>query len=183
MLEIEKAVSGQPYLDEAVRNLENTGIYQKEFKSQEVVEVMSMFVLYIIKNRGASDTSISRMNVKIENAIGTIKGTVDVKKPAKVKIHMNCDLDNDNDPEKIKLLGLNVVTEAGLLSRIALKAADTVGKTKDDLQKPNEVFLKFLDTQFRPRGISINKLGLHFNENTLSINLRGGSFLPGRGGI
>ncbi len=112
------------------------------------------------------------MEFGIEDVIGTLKGMVEVKKPGKVKFGLKCELYNDTVPDKIKLKDLKIEPD-GLVTKLALKATGAEGKTRESLKDPNIAFMKFLDYQFKPKGVTLDKLGLHFNKNTLNISLSG----------
>ncbi len=163
MIERKEKNVGLSLFDEAAQIIKKIGIYEKEFASQEAVGIMSGFVISIIRGHGAEKLSISRMEVLIENTRGIISGTVEVKSPDKVTIGMKCILDNHTEPDKLKLTDLDITTKAGLAARLALKAANVVGRTRESLQKPNEAFLQFLSAQFSPGGVTLTKLGLQFN--------------------
>lgn len=190
MVEIEKVnPETQPFdkdpelikiIDGAVGVLKDKGEYLAELTAQESVVIMSEFVMNIIRSQGAKNISDSKIKFQIEKAKGTLGGTVKVVSPAKVTIGMNCNMENDAIPGKIKITKLDITTKAGIIDSLGLKAADTVGKTRDSLQDPNLAFLNFLKKEFNPRGVKICEIGMNIKESTLSVMVSTKPAEPGR---
>lgn len=177
MVEIEKA-AGQSLFDQAAWVIKETGEYKKEFTSQEVKDIMSGFVANVVQNQGAENVWVSKMEVVIEKNKGNIKGIIEVKKPAKVTIGIDCTMDNEKNIDKIKLVNLDIKTNAGIGTSLLIMATNVVGKSKESLKDPNNAFKQFLDSQLNPKGVDLTKLGLHFNENTLAVSLSGKTIAP-----
>jgi hypothetical protein len=164
-----------PLFDEAAQAIKDVGEYQKELTAQELASIMLGIVIGLTQGQETITASVPALTVKIEKAIGTVVGTVSVEKPIHAVIKVNCVLDNDAAPNRIKLAKLNLHQEAGFAAKLALKVVDIEGKTKKALRDPNQALREVLASQLGHRGVRLTAIGLHFNEHTLAVNVRGES--------
>ena len=160
-----------PLFDEIAQALKEKGSYQRELTAPELASIMSEVVASLLRGQESVSASIPIMEVSIENARGRVLGTVRMEKPIRATINVNCVLVNDNKPDRIKLADLDVQQEAGLTARLALKAVNIEGKTREVLRDPNRALKQALASQLEQRGILLTVLGLHFNESTLEIRM------------
>jgi len=167
-----------PLVDEAAQAIKEKGGYQRELTAQELASIMSGIVIGLTQEQEAIKALVPAMTVRIEKARGIVGGTVRVESPIQATIKVNCVLDNDAVPNRIKLVKLDVQQEAGLAAKIALKLMNIEGKVRKALQDPNQALGEALASQLEPRGVRLTEVGLHFNEQTLAVNLRGGSASP-----
>jgi hypothetical protein len=180
MPETHEAVVRLPLFDEAAQALKEKGVYQRELTAQELAGIMSGIVTSLTQGQEAVKASVPAMTVKIEKAKGIVGGSVKVEKPIQATIKVNCALDNDTAPNRIKLAGLDIQTEAGFAAKLALKAVNIEGKAREALRDPNQALGLALASQLEPRGVKLTGVGLHFNEQTLAVNLRGQAAAPNR---
>jgi hypothetical protein len=164
-----------PLFDEAAQALKENGSYQRELTSQELASIMAEVVASLLGSQEAVRASIPVMEVRIENAKGVVFGSIRVNKPIQATIKVTCTLVNDTEPGRIRLADLDIQQEAGLTAKIALKAANIEGRTRNVLRDPNRALGQALASQLEQRGVKLTGLNLHFNESTLDIRLNGES--------
>jgi len=169
-----------PLFDEAAQKIKETGSYSRELSAQELAGIMSGIVNGLTSGQEAMKATVPTMNVKIEKAKGMVAGSVRVAKPIQATINVNCTLGNDVRPNRLKLDGLNIQTEAGFAAKMALKAVNLEGKAKEALQDPNQALGLALASQLEPRGVKLTGVGLHFNETNLAVSLTGTSIVVRR---
>jgi hypothetical protein len=162
-----------PLFDEAAQAIKERGSYQRELTAQELAGIMSGVVTGLTQGQESVKASMPTMDVRIENAKGIVNGSVRVESPIKATIKVNCALDNDAAPSRIKLAGLDIQQEAGFAAKLALKAVNIEGKAREALRDPNRALELALGSQLKSRGVNLTGLGLHFNESTLAVSLRG----------
>ncbi len=169
-----------PLFDQIATTLKETGVFQRELTAQELSQIMSGVITSLTAGQDTVRASVPTMGVQIERARGVVNGAVQVEKPIKATIKVNCALANSTDPQRLKLDGLGIQQEAGFAAKLALKAVNIEGKARKALEDPNQALGLALGSQLEPRGVKLTGLGLHFNERTLAVNLRGQALSPKR---
>jgi len=169
-----------PLFEEAAQVLKEKGIYKRDLTAQELANIMSEIVANLTQGQESVKASVPSMAVDIVKAKGTVAGVVKVEKPIQATIKVSCALDNGTVPDRIKLAGLDIQTEAGFAAKLALKAVNIEGKAREALRDPNQALGSALASQLEPRGVKLTEVGLHFNEQTLSVDLKGGAIQPRR---
>lgn len=164
-----------PLLNEAAASLRTTGEFRKDLSGQELAEIMSSVVKSLTASQDAVRANVQGMGVRIENSQGQVNGSVQVESPIQALITVNCVLGNDADPQRIRLVNLAINQKAGFLAKAALGAVNLEGKARALLSDPNQALRTVLESQLEPRRVKLSSIGLHFNQNTLAMNLRGSS--------
>lgn len=180
MAERAEAVIRLPLFDQVANALREAGHFEKELSAQELSQIMSGVITSLTAGQEAVRASVPEMQVQIERARGVVAGSVRVEKPIKATIKINCALANDTAPQRLRLDGLTIQQEARFAAKMALKAVNIEGKAREALKDPNRALGLALGSQLEPRGVRLTGLGLHFNERTLAISLRGQVATPGR---
>lgn len=166
-------ISQVPIFEQAATSIKETGSFQKELSSQDMESIMKGVVSGLLEGQEAVHATVPTMNVQIENGKGIINGSVQVEKPIKATIDLECTLGNDNDPNKIRLVDLDVKTKAGFVAKAALKAANIEGRARNVLSDPNIALSDALKKQLEPKGVVLTGSSLHFGDKTLNISLSG----------
>jgi hypothetical protein len=169
-----------PLFDQAAIALKETGVFEKELSAQELAQIMSGVITSLTAGQDAVKASVAGMQVQIEKSRGVVRGAVRVEKPIQATIKVNCALANDTSPQKVRLDGLDIQQEAGFAAKLALKAVNIEGKAREALQNPNQALGLALGSQLAPRGVQLTGLGLHFNERSLAVSLKGRPMQPRR---
>lgn len=169
-----------PLFDQIAIALKEIGVFQRELTAQELSQIMSGVITSLTAGQEAVRASVPTMDVQIENARGVVNGAVRVEKPIKATIRVNCALTNDTAPQRLRLDGLNIQQEAGFAAKMALKAFNIEGKAREALRDPNQALGLTLGSQLEPRGVKLTEIGLHFNDRTLAVSLKGQPLAPKR---
>lgn len=169
-----------PIFEEAAVALKEKGAFSKQLTSQELGQMMSSVIEGLLAGQNAVKATVPPMGVRIERSRGIVAGAVQVENPIKATIRLNCVLGNDTTLQGIRLENLDIQQEAGFLAKAALKAANIDGQARNLLRDPNQALKKALNMQLRPRGVELTGIGLHFQENTLGVNLTGNPLVPSR---
>lgn len=124
--------------------------------------------------------SVPNTAVQIENSQGAATGSVRVESPIQATIKVSCVLGNDAIPSRIGLVDLDIQQEAGFTAKFALRAVNVEQKARQALEDPNQALFIALSGQLAARGVRLTELGLHFNDTTLAVDLRGHGADAGR---
>lgn len=168
----EKLVS-VPLLDQAASQIKETGSFQKNLTDKELESIMQSVVQGLMTGQEKVKASVPSMQVKIAGQQGIVDGSVRLEKPISATINLRCTLGNDAASDRLRLVGLDVKEEAGFAARIALKAVNIKGKAEDKLRDPNQALFAALGSQLETRGVRLTGIGLHFQENSLAVTLKG----------
>lgn len=169
-----------PLFDEAAVALRQSGNYRREMTAQELAQIMALIVEGLLSSQQRMRASVPRMEVRIEQGRGIVSGRAEVRSPISASVETNAVLGNDAVSGRIKLLDLQVRQEAGFLAKQALRAIDIEGRARRALSDPNQALALALRSQLEPRGALLSALGLHFNEQSLTVVLQGGPIAPQR---
>lgn len=162
-----------PLLEKAAAQLKESGSFHQDLTRDEVASIMQGVVTGLLSGQDKVKASVPTMNVMLKGKKGGINGLVVVESPIEATIGLQVALGNDTDSNRIKTLRLNVKEEADEGAKVALALADIPGKTKEVLRDPNKALFDTIKEQLEPRGVALTSIGLQFNEDTLSLNLKG----------
>lgn len=162
-----------PLFAEVADQLRNQGTYQKALTGQDVAGIMHGVAQSLVAGSDKVEATIASMSVNIENGQGRVAGKVDVEKPLKAAIGLNCSLVNDVVPGRIRLAQLSVEEKAGWLEKAALKIFNIRKRAENALQDPNVAFSKALVKQLEPRGVTLTDVQLQFAGASLAVSLKG----------
>ncbi len=169
----ERMIVPLPLFDEAAAALRQSGSYRRDLSAQELAQIMRLIVEGLLSGQEAVRASILHTDVRIEQDQGFVSSRAEVRSPIRATVQTDCALGNDTAPGRIRLLDLNVQQEAGFLAKQALRAFDLEGRARRALSDPNQALALALRSQLEPRGATLSALGLHFNEQTLTVVLHG----------
>lgn len=173
MLERHRIIIEMPLFDEAAQAIKETGGYRREITAKELSSIMSGVIVDLVQGQEVIKASVPVINVKIEEAKGIVNGNVKVEKPIQATINVNLILGNSTELNRIKLDELHIQQEADFAAKLALKTVNIEGKARETLKDPNQSLGLVLASQLEPRGVKLTEVGLHFNEQTLAVNLTG----------
>jgi len=162
-----------PLFDEVARALREKGSYHKELSEQEVAQIMEGVVQNLLAGQAKIKAVVPRPTVHIEHEVGTVSGNVRVEAPIKATIKVDCVLGNDVTPQHLKLIKSDVHEEAGLVAKPILKMVNVERRMREALNNPNQALGTALGSQLQPRGVRLTATELHFNEQTLTVDLKG----------
>ena len=160
-------------LERAAAELEQKGVFQQELAVADLRAIMRDVVDGLLAGQDGIRASIPRMDVRVENRQGAVTAKVQVEKPIKATLEIDCVMTNAQEPQRVRLAKLDIREEAGLVARAALKAIDIQGKAREALKDPNRALFSRLGKQLEPKGVELTEIGLHFGERTLAVDLRG----------
>jgi hypothetical protein len=160
-------------LERAAAELKQKGVFQQELAAADLRAIMRDVVNGLLAGQEGVRASIPRIDVRIENRQGAVTARVQVERPIKAALEINCVMANAQEPQRVRLAKLDIREEADLLARAALKAVDIQGKAREALRDPSRALFGCLDRQLEPKGVELTGIGLHFGEQTLAVNLRG----------
>lgn len=164
-----------PLLEKAAAEIKEKGEVQYDLTGPEVAGIMEGVVSGLLSSREKIKASVPSMDVSIRGGEGSVKSTVVVEKPIKAQIGLDLVLGNDQDPQKLRLVKLEVTEKTNLLGKGALKAINVKGIVKNTLKDPSKALFEALEKQLDPKGVSLTQIGLHFGSETLSLHLQGNS--------
>ena len=162
-----------PIFDEVASSLKEKGIYQKELSEQEVAQIMESVVKSLLAGQQKIKAVVPKPAVHIENEVGSVSGNVRVESPIKATITVDCTLGNDVAPQHLKLINSDIKEDAALPARLALKALNLKRRVGETLSDPNHALGAALGDQLRARDVRLTSTELHFNRDTLAVNLKG----------
>ena len=164
-----------PLLDDATEALKTQGEFQRDLTSSEVGGIMRGVVSGLLTGQDMVEASVPTMGVEIKDKKGRVAGTVEVRKPIKASIGINCVLGNaEGRDDRIKLVGLKLTQKAGFAAKMALRAINLEGKAREHLRDPNRALASVLSGQLKERGIKLTGIGLSFTEeDALKVALKG----------
>ena len=162
-----------PLLDQAASQIKETGSFQKNLTDKELESIMQSVINGLVTGQEKVKASVLSTQVKIERQQGTVAGSVSVEKPIKATINLRCTLGNDTAGDRLRLVGLDVKEEAGFGAKMLLRAANIKGKAEDKLRDPNQALFVALGSQLETKGVRLTGIGLHFQENSLAVTLKG----------
>lgn len=168
-----KTVFKLPLFDQAAIALRGQGVFEKELTAQELAQIMSEVMTSFTAGQDTVRASVPTMNVWIEKSRCVVSGAVRVEKPIQATITVSCALVNDTAPQRLKLDDLKIEQEAGFVVRLALKAINIEGRAREALKDPNQALGHALGSQLESRGVRLTETGLHFNDISLVVCLRG----------
>lgn len=162
-----------PLFEKIAAQLRQKGVFQSDLSDQDFAGLMRGVVESLVSGQEKVKASITNISVGIENQSGTVSGIVQVEKPIKASIGVNCVFANDTPPGRIKLIKLDVNETAGFAAKITLKAFNFKGKAEEALRDPNLALTTALTKQLESKGIRLTQTGFHFKDTSLSVSLRG----------
>jgi hypothetical protein len=160
-------------LERAAAELKQKGVFQQELAAADLRAIMRDVVNGLLAGQDGVRASIPRMDVRIENRQGTVTAKVQVERPIKAALEIDCVMANAQEPQRVRLAKLDIREEAGLLARAALKAVDIQGKASEALRDPNRALFSHLSRQLEAKGVELTGIGLYLGEKTLAVDLRG----------
>lgn len=162
-----------PLFDEVATSLKEKKRYQRELSEQEATQIMESVVKSLLAGQTKIRAVVPKPTVHIKDEVGTVSGDIRVESPIQATITIDCALENDATPQHLKLIKSNVKEDAALAAMLALRALKLEQKVSKKLSDPNQAFGEALASQLKSRGVRLTDTGLHFNEHTLVVDLKG----------
>lgn len=160
-------------LDQAAEMIKEKGTFQRELTSQELADIMGSVVKELTAGQHKVRANVPNMQVRINGQQGIVVGSIRIEKPISATISVRCTLGNDTTPDRLRLVGLDVKEEAGVVARMALSHANIKGEALKALNDPNQILFNALGSQLETKGVKLTDIGLNFRDRTLAVVLRG----------